>query len=262
MLATMIRNWDWNGTRHRNVRRRSRRRVVAIAPLAALVASVLSCTPDAPESTRPPNVLLISIDSLRADHLGCYGYRTSTGTPTSPRLDRLASEGVLFEHAQSTTSWTMPAHTALLSGLDDLAHGAVSDEAGPTPKRVQLAQALSDAGHATAGFFSGPYLDPRYGFGEGFEVYENVSGAEGEIESHRACSAKQVSDRAIGWLDEWKRKDAVRPFFLFLHYFDVHYDYAPPEEGYARRFWADGRRPRLNGDEFFENPEIRAGMDP
>jgi arylsulfatase A-like enzyme len=70
-----------------------------------------------------------------------------------------------------------------------------------------------------------------------------------------------VSDAGLAWLDG-RRGHAEQPFFLFLHYFDVHYDYAPPEEGYARRFWPDGRRPRLNGDSFFENPEIRAGMDP
>ncbi len=209
-------------------------------------------------AARRCNVVLVSIDSLRADHLGCYGYPAGSGAPTSPHLDRLASEGVLFEHAQSTTSWTMPSHHALFSGRPDLAHGAVSDENGPTLQRVDLAQVLADAGYATAGFFSGPYLDPRYGFGGGFELYENL-GPEDELSSHQASSAKRVSDRAIGWLDDHAR--AEPPFFLFLHYFDVHYDYSPPEEGYARRFWPGGRRPRIGGDGFFENAEIHAGME-
>ena len=280
--------------------RRVRARPLAVASAAlaagAAIAIAANCSREPP---RRPNVVLISLDSLRPDHLGCYGYRSRTGAPTSPRLDRFAGEGVLFERAVSTTSWTMPAHHALFAGLPDLAHGAVADENGPTPRRVQLAQVLSDAGFATAGFFSGPYLDPRYGFGGGFDVYENASGVEEaapevppdappasgrdgrdgegageprdavsrsvaqlEASYHRASSARRVSDRGLKWLDERRRADADQPFFLFLHYFDVHYDYAPPEEGYARRFWPGGRRPRLDGDDFFENPEIRAGMDP
>ena len=233
-------------------------------------------------------MLLISIDSLRADHLDCYGYRSATGAPTSPSLDQFAKEGVLFEHAVSTTSWTRPSHHALLTGMPDLAHGAVNDEKGLTLQAVVLPEVLQAAGYSTAGFFSGPYLDAKYGFEKGFDVYEERvgrrriaagsptrrgSGGAGappegvtlsaapsrhlEDSCHRA-DAGRVADRAIRWLDQ--QKGAAAPFFLFAHYFDVHYDFAPPEERYAARFWPDGRRPRINGDDFFLRDDVNAAM--
>jgi arylsulfatase A-like enzyme len=278
--------------------RRSRRLALASLAVAALLLVESSCSRDA-SSSRPPNVVLVSIDSLRPDHLDCYGYRSRTGAPTSPRLDEFAKQSVLFENAVSSTTWTMPAHVALMSGLPDLAHGAIADQNGPTPQRVRLAQVLADANYSTAGFFSGPYLDPRFGFADGFDVYENVTGVDQEVADEVAAQtpagdppldpaarrlqaqqiaarvsakvfdryhaiepAKQVSDRAIAWLDEQHAKRADQPFFLFLHYWDVHYRYKPPEEGYARRFWPNGRPPRLNGDDFLENDAIRPGMDP
>lgn len=269
---------------------------------------LVSCSPEPPpERPRPrhPNVVLISLDSLRPDHLGCYGYKTRTGAQTSEQVDRVAAEGVLFENAVSTTTWTLPSHHALMSGLPDLAHGVLSDGYGPTRSRVQLAQLLADAGYATAGFYSGPYLGPQYGFGDGFERWENASGVEeallaeppappddgakeasqgagglqqaatevaGKVEQsyHVTASSKRVSDAGRAWLDGHAAEQAERssaasgaaepkPFFLFLHYFDIHYDFAPPEESYARAFWHAGK-PRLNGDRFFDDPALHPGM--
>lgn len=284
-----------------------------MASLGALLPA--GCSDDAPlERPRPqhPNVLLISLDSLRPDHLSCYGYKTRTGEPTSPNVDALAAAGALFEEAVSTTTWTLPSHHALMSGLPDLAHGVLSDGYGPTRSCVQLAQLLSDAGYATAGFYSGPYLGPSYGFGDGFDEWTNASGVEeqlvaegaaaadgdkagaadsdpagqlaprglqqaatqvsGKVEQsyHVTASAKRVSDAGVHWLES--RHEAARassadkpaapehPFFLFLHYFDIHYDFVPPDEGHARAFWPNGERPRLNGDHFFESKEIHPGM--
>jgi arylsulfatase A-like enzyme len=262
-------------------------------PAGLALGLLAACSDDTPRRAGPPNVLLISIDSLRPDHLGCYGYRSATGAPTSPNLDRLAAGGIVFENAVSTTSWTMPSHHSLFTSLPCLAHGAIDDAFTPTPERVELGAVLSDADYATAGFFSGPYLDARYGFGRGFESWQNASGVEEKIAAgieeiertippdpteedkrniqrkateltenlyHRAESADCVSDRAIAWLDERRAQAPAQPFLLFLHYFDVHYDFAPPEEGYARRFWPDGRRPRLNGDDFHLSPEVHPGM--
>ena len=261
----------------------------------ARVATLVSCSPEPPPGKprpRHPNVVLISLDSLRPDHLGCYGYRTRTDAQTSEHVDRLAAEGVLFENAVSTTTWTLPSHHALMSGLPDLAHGVLSDGYGPTRSRVQLAQLLADAGYATAGFYSGPYLGPQYGFGDGFERWENASGVEeallaeppappdegvkeasqgagglqqaatevaGKVEQsyHVTASSKRVSDAGRAWLEG--RAAEGKPFFLFLHYFDIHYDFAPPEESYARAFWHAGKPPR-NGDRFFDDPEVRPGM--
>ncbi len=251
-----------------------------------------------------PNVVLISLDSLRPDHLGCYGYRSRTGAATSPRIDALARDGVVFENVVSTTTWTMASHHALMSGLPDLVHGAINDPLGASLQRVSLPQVLSAAGYATAGFYSGPYLGPKYGFDRGFDDghYQNVSGVEEQLVTaaaaernreegspadrdapgalqraaakvsleleqsyHRTSSAKRVSDRAIEWLAEWRADQQpsvpAPPFFLFLHYFDIHYDFAPPEESWARAFWPDGRRPRLNGDAFFDSPQIQPTMN-
>jgi arylsulfatase A-like enzyme len=276
------------------------RRIAPLALLAATLACALgialglaSCSG---RHDRRLNVILVSIDSLRADHLDGYGYRSATGEPTSPNLDQLAKEGVLFEHAVSTTSWTRPSHHALLTGLPDLAHGAVDDAIGLSKQRVELAEVLANAGYTTAGFYSGPYLSDHYGFGKGFDTWKNVSGVDEQVDAtilelvkklqedltlsdetrqklrdegiaaavedgyHRAETADKVSDAAISWLDG--RKGAADPFFLFVHYFDVHYDFAPPQERYAARFWPGNRRPRINGDRFFDNADIHAGMDP
>jgi arylsulfatase A-like enzyme len=223
----------------------------------------------------PCNILLISIDSQRADMLSCYGYRSATGAATSPNLDALAADGLLFEQALSTTSWTMPAHHALFSGLPDILHGAFDDLHGPTPDRLILAQSLRDAGYATAGFYSGPYLHPAYGFAAGFDTYHNASMLPmpadfkpeerdfGYLERvfHSDSSAEEVTYRGQAFLRRHVEDHPEQPFFLFLHYFDVHYDYHPPKESYASRFWPAGTRPRIGGDYFIENDQIHADME-
>ena len=244
---------------------------------------------NAPPAARPahPNVLLISLDSLRPDHLGCYGYRSRTGENPSPNVDAVAAAGAVFTDAVSTTTWTLPSHHALMCGMADLVHGVLNDGYGATKSRVQLAQLLADAGYATAGFYSGPYLGPSYGFGDGFDVWENASGVEEdllaeaaaqaaepdrsasglqqaagkvalkvEVSYHSTSSASRVTDSGRDWIDA----HAKGPFFLFLHYFDIHYDFTPPAETWARAFWPDGERPRLSGERFFERPEIHPRM--
>ena len=114
-----------------------------------------------------PNILLISVDALRPDHLGCYGY----GRATSPNIDKLAGEGALFENAISSTSWTLPAHAALFTGLADSVHGCTDTDRRLAENRHTLAERLKEAGYATVGFFSGPYLHSVFGVGQGFEEY-------------------------------------------------------------------------------------------
>ena len=116
-----------------------------------------------------PDIILISIDSLRPDHLGCYGYRQ----PTSPTIDNLAGDGVRFENAISTTSWTLPAHAALFTGLYDSAHGLIAAGLRLADANVTLAEVLSQAGYQTAGFFGGPYLHPTFGLDQGFQTYQS-----------------------------------------------------------------------------------------
>ncbi len=195
------------------------------------------------------NIILISIDSLRHDHLGCYGY----GRDTSPVLDRLAREGALFETAVSSTSWTLPAHAALFTGLPDRVHGSTDDLSWLDGSRQTLAEALKGAGYRTVGFFSGPYLNEAFGFAQGFESYHDcTSYSEASIALIKAgtltTEAGQISldlmhrshedvtnPTLLREVTRWLGARPAGPFFLFIHMWDVHYDYVPPAP-YASMF--------------------------
>lgn len=201
----------------------------SIASLILLIAAGLgsSCSDDSAPSSEPqPNIVLISVDSLRADHLHCYGY----SRPTSPTIDRLASEGALFEVVTSSSSWTLPAHAALFTALPDSAHGVDRGAKKLLAERRTLAEALQAAGYRTAGVWSGPLLDPRFGFGQGFDDYvSHAEHTEGDWDaaverSHQEVTGRQTLDKVDALLDS----DSEAPFFLFVHLWDVHYDYIPP----------------------------------
>jgi arylsulfatase A-like enzyme len=205
-------------------------RVLAFAALA-LVGLLFACSGgDPPEAPTPdssavkrPSVILVSIDTLRADKLGAYGY---DARPTSPRLDALAAEGVLFEQHVAASPWTTPSHMSLLTSLEPRSHGVtvsfdqVSRDLragtsfwGLPAERVTLAETLLEAGYATAAFTAGSTLDPRIGFGQGFDRYTNTMYKlhDGNVEEMTA------------WVSEQAGSD--RPFFLFWHHFEVHAPY-------------------------------------
>ena len=179
-----------------------------------------------------PSVLLVSIDTLRRDHVSAYGY----AQPTTPVLDGLARQGSLFERALSTSNWTLPAHASLFTGLSPSRH-RVEDSSDRLPDALHtLAESFHDAGYASAGFASHIYLDARYGFARGFDSWQVAPEQR----------ASQVSDAAIAWL---ARQSPDEPFLLFLHYFDPHWDYDPPD-----RFWKRfGSPPRPYGQLGFLN---------
>jgi len=224
------------------------------------------CRTDPPPSNwdpPPSNCLVLMVDSLRADHLGCYGCPRET----SPVIDRLAREGAQFEQAFSTTSWTLPAHAALFTSLFDSVHRVFIDGRRLNGRRVTLAEALADAGYRTAGFYTGPYLSVRYGLDQGFETYESCSAAftEGALderqsarrahrESHREISSPRLVERSLAWLE----RQGDEPFFLFLHFFDVHYDYIPPPP-FDTRFDPDYQGP-ISPDNYSHNPAVHPGM--
>jgi len=112
------------------------------------------------EPARPRNVVLISIDTLRADHLGAYGYERTT----SPNIDALAAEGVLFENAVSPSSWTLPAHATLLSGVSPYRHGAVTSATRIRDDVPLLAELLQARGFHTVAFVNAPFVSRAYGF--------------------------------------------------------------------------------------------------
>jgi arylsulfatase A-like enzyme len=178
----------------------------------------------ASESERP-NIVLISIDSLRADHLGAYGYHR----PTSPNIDRIAAEGIVFERAYSTTSWTLPSHLSMLSGRYPDDHGVVNDMTRLGDGVELLPELLATEGYRSAAVVSGLYLHGRYGYDRGWERYDDrlaplKKAQEIGPEAASRVTSDAVHAAAVGLLDHLEGG----PFFLFLHYFDVHFDYRPP----------------------------------
>ncbi|MBI5431490.1 MAG: sulfatase [Planctomycetes bacterium] len=234
--------------------------------LAALLCAACS-SDDAPVATptRQPSILFVSIDSLRADHVRCYGYPKET----SPTLDALAASGVRFQTAVSTTSWTLPSHAAMFTGLYDSAHGVVDNGLALAENHVTLAESLKDAGYQTAGFFGGPYLHPIYGLSQGFDVYEScmttipadIDAMELRREVTKAVSpshADITSPRTLERVTHWAERADARPFFAFVHLWDVHYDYIPPKE-YVERFDPDYTG-SLDARDYMGNPAIRPDM--
>ena len=200
-----------------------------------------------------PNILLISIDSLRADHLGAYGY----DRPTSPNIDRLAAEGVLFSQATSTTSWTLPAHVSLLTGLYPQAHQVLRARERLADTVPTLAELMSQMGYTTAAFVSAPFLNSSYGMDRGFDVYDDYTI---DYQDHAESHTGSTSGRIHAAIENWLRRRAETPFLLFAHYWDVHYDYTPPPP-YDRKFDPDYEG-TLTSRGFESNPRISAQMDP
>ena len=170
-----------------------------------------------PRHSRPHNVILYVIDTLRADHLGCYGYARDT----SPRLDALAREAVLFEDAQAQASWTRPAVASLLTGVTPLRHGAVRLRSALGDHVPTLAEILRAKGWATAAWVTNMNVSPHWGFARGFDRYEYLE--EDTREGRVYVPAATIQEAAIGWIRE--RRD--QPFFLYLHASDTHGPYTP-----------------------------------
>ncbi|HKI02365.1 MAG TPA: sulfatase-like hydrolase/transferase [Thermoanaerobaculia bacterium] len=176
-----------------------------------------------------PNLILVTLDTVRADHLGCYGDRQAV----TPWLDRLAGEGIRFAHASSAVPLTLPSHASLLSGLLPPSHGLRNNGLGALPAGTgTLASALAGQGYRTGAFVGAFVLDRRFGLNQGFEVYDDEiprdPHAGVSLEAERP--GRDVVDRALAWLG---REDA-RPFFLWVHLYDAHAPYLPPPAWGAR----------------------------
>jgi arylsulfatase A-like enzyme len=201
---------------------------------------------------RDYNVVLISIDSLRSDHLSAYGYPRDT----SPTLATLARDGVLCANNSSTTAWTLPGHMSILTGRTLLGHGVVSDDRMLTDDVPTLAESFQQAGYTTGAVVSAPYVESRYGFNRGFDTYDDRTiyfATHGE--SYKNVTAPLVQKTAASWLSS----NADRKFFLFLHYWDVHYDYNPGPP-YDTMFDPDYDGD-VDGENFYFSPSVNAHMD-
>ncbi len=166
--------------------------------------------------------MLITIDTLRADRLGVYGARLPT-----PRLDALARRGVWFTSARTPVPLTLPSHASILTGLHPLQHGVLNNGSFRLgPEALSLAEILSQRGWRTGAVVASFTLDAQFGLAQGFEEYDDpLSGADpGGLEGPERAAAS-VTERALDWL----RRRGDGPFFLWVHYFDPHTPYAPPE---------------------------------
>jgi len=201
-------------------------RVLVAASATAFAVWLLFRTPAA--APVPRNLILISIDTCRPDYLGCYNARRAL----TPNIDALADTATLFENAFSPVPITLPAHCSMMSGLIPPSHGIHGNRGFRLPASVEtLAERLQGKGFATAAVLSAFVLDARFGLNQGFDEYHDRFGCtrEGRAKSER--QAEETTQIALDWLA--RNKDG--PFFLFVHYYDPHDAYEPPQP-YATRY--------------------------
>ena len=185
----------------------------------------------APPATRP-NVLLVTIDTLRADHVGCYGH-AGAATPT---LDGLAARGVRFPTAVAHVPLTGPSHACLLTGLTPLGHGFRDNGGFALPAAVKTAaEDFRQAGYRTAAFVSGFPLDRRFGFDRGFDTYDDRLHKGND--RRRTPYVERFADATTDAVLRWLPAAGGAPFFLWVHYYDPHAPYEPPGD-LAERFRA------------------------
>ena len=209
-----------------NTQRRSRTRAGTIAVILLIAAGSTGRTTAA--AGRPgPDLLLITIDTLRADRLGCYG----PAPVRTPAIDGLAASGTVFTRAFSHVPLTLPAHASLLTGQTPPVHG-VRDNGRfvVPPEALTMAELLKGRGYTTAAFVGGYPLHSRFGLVQGFDVYDDrFAASPGLGREYAEARAGAVADKALAWL-EGRRS----PWFLWVHFYDPHDPYEPPEPFLSR----------------------------
>lgn len=171
-----------------------------------------------------PNVVLFTLDTTRADHLGAYGYQ-DIKTPT---IDALAQGGVLFRRAISPAPITLPSHSSIMTGLYPPSHGVRDNGTFVLPEEMMtLAEILHNDGYATGAFVGAAVLERRYGLTQGFDVYDDdfSQGRRRQLFMYAERQCEQVVSSALRWVEQHKNA----PFFTWLHFYDPHAGYDPPE---------------------------------
>ena len=216
------------------------RQLVNLAIGLTLAVAVASCRQIAPRSGSAdrPNVLLVTIDTLRADRVGSYGYQAAS----TPTIDALAARGVRFETSVAHTPLTGPSHASILTGHTPLGHGFRNNSGYVlTPQVKTAAEEFRQAGYRTAAFVSGFPLDRRFGFDRGFELYDDrlPKGNDRRRTPYVERFADATTDAALRWLPTLRPATgpSPAPWFLWVHYYDPHAPYEPPPD-LAERFRA------------------------
>lgn len=213
----------------KTARRKSRRTPVILAAVVLLAGLglalrflVLKPSPGGP-AVDPAglNVLLITLDTTRADRLGSYGYAPAR----TPRLDALAAEGVRFARAYAPAPLTLPSHCTVLTGLYPATHGVRNNGGGLEPRFRTLAEVLKAEGLATAAFVSSFSVDSRFGLGRGFDVYEDTFRADSPL---KGANAERRAEETFAKFSRWLDGAAGSRFFAWVHYYDPHLPYDPP----------------------------------
>jgi arylsulfatase A-like enzyme/Flp pilus assembly protein TadD len=204
--------------------RRRKPRLFLWVPAAVVVVVVLGVAINywVSGARRPLNVLLITLDTTRADYLGCYG---GTAAQT-PNLDRVAREGALFRRCSTSTVMTLPSHCSIMTGLYPFVHGVRRNGVDHLPAAANtLAEVFKAAGFATAASVASYVLDPRFGLAQGFDVYHAVPPPQTGADQ---SSAERKGDRVCDDALELLRQRAKQRFFLWVHFYDPHYPYESP----------------------------------
>src|SRR5258705_8634655 len=189
-----------------------------------IALSAAQAAAQTPEKSAP-NVVLITIDTLRADHLGCYGYKQIK----TPNIDAMAADGARFTRAFTPVPVTLPSHTAILTGTYPMLSG-MHDFSGNklSPQQVTLATVLKQAGYVTGAVVASAVLDSRFGLNQGFDFYYDhfdFSRLEEANLDEMERPGNVVADLALDWLG----KNSQKKFFLWMHLYDPHFPYRPPE---------------------------------
>ena len=188
---------------------------------AIVLLALLSCSHPQTRSLHNANVLLITLDTTRADHIGAYGY----GAARTPTLDALAREAVLFEQCISPTAYTLPSHSSIMTGLYPPSHGVrINGEGALADANTTLAERLAAKGYRTAAFVGAFVLDGRWGISQGFQHYDDffkiAKNQKLDLAGVRR-PGNEVVDAALKWLGE----PAAKPFFAWVHLYDAHAPY-------------------------------------
>lgn len=200
-----------------------------VALLAAVLFLVCACKKSTPLPPAQPNVIVITVDTLRADHLGCYGFEQAR----TPNIDALAAQGVRADHAMAAAPITLPSHTTIFTGLNPPAHGVRDNGLYKVPDEAEtLAERLKAEGYRTQAFVSAWVLHRRFNLNQGFDDYDDVLEDEGDPGMFRVPErpGKDTIDDVLKWLDSSVEPSSKAPFFLWVHLFDPHQPYAPPAE--------------------------------
>jgi len=234
----------------------------AAAALLLVAGSVGAETPGAPQegaapgrtapaeaSAARPNLLLVTLDTVRADHLGLHGYARDT----SPALDAFAETAVVFDAAQATSSWTLPSLASTLTGVYPATHGADANDTMLAPGVETLAEALARAGYDTAGIVTHVFAGERYGMHRGFGRFDDD--LTNEQRAHELVTSPWLGVKAAVWLEQRRREETGRPWFLWLHFFDPHLEYRV-HEGVSERFGTERPLDRYDGEIAFTDDHV------